>query len=124
MNTTQPIEAKPTGPSGKIWGLWQGDEIIADAMHQDEAEHFARLHNQSLRKKPETFEAHGLTWIKHTPGDPMPCKATDTVRVLLACEQQGSSDYYHGTFFAERWDWTDNVDPIAQITGWNYAEEL
>jgi hypothetical protein len=30
-------------------------------------------HFDSGKSQPETFEAHGLTWIKHTPGDPMPC---------------------------------------------------
>jgi hypothetical protein len=39
-------------------------------------------HPDSAKPQPETFEAHGLTWIKHTPGDPMPCDGDAIVQLL------------------------------------------
>ena len=73
--------------------------------------------------KKETFEAHGYTWFKHIPGEPMPCKNTDKVRVLLRNE-----DYLVGIFEAGEMGWgsigSDGVyDEHDEIIGWYPAEQ-
>lgn len=59
-----------------------------------------------------TFEAHGTTWTRHSPGDPMPVDTVTRINVLMndgiVCEDQ----YVE---FASTW---------ACIIGWRYAGEL
>lgn len=59
-----------------------------------------------------TFEAHGTTWTRHSPGDPMPVDSVTRINVLMndgiVCEDQ----YVE---FASTW---------ACIIGWRYAGEL
>jgi hypothetical protein len=68
--------------------------------------------------KPETFEAHGLTWFKHKPGDPMPCDGDVEIETLLAGEVGGR---YKGCVEnAKCWDWKTDGGSTA-IVGWRYA---
>ena len=68
------------------------------------------------KTKPKTFTAHGLTWIPHTPGDPMPCDGEKEVRALL---RNGA----HGQLKANQWRWGSfNRRNSAEIIGWNYAD--
>lgn len=69
---------------------------------------------------PETFEAHGHTWTRHTPGDPCPVPPDTLVHVLLReelhdpvfCDPKGS-----------KWSWAANIhDRTDEIIGWRYAE--
>lgn len=123
MNTTEPIEAKPIGSSNVIWRLWQEGTLVADCLLQDEAEHLARLHNQSLRGNPGTFQAHGLTWIKHVPGDPMPCDGRVKVRVIFkefTGDKEQDCDCTGDT--ASGWFWGKKGNHLSPIAGWNYAD--
>lgn len=66
--------------------------------------------------QPTTFEAHGHTWTKHTPGDPMPCDGGALVFItsdnpdVLRCATQ-----------ARDWHWGTATQ--AKITGWRYADK-
>jgi hypothetical protein len=69
---------------------------------------------QMLDKEPsqtETFEAHGLTWIKHTPGNRMPCDKDSIVEFLL---QDGTIHRGRAGFTVA---WTHGK---SQIIGWRY----
>jgi hypothetical protein len=67
------------------------------------------------RIKPETFEAHGKTWTRHTPGDAMPCDGEVMVQALLG-------DNTFATQPAEDWSWKHR-DSKYDIIGWRYADE-
>lgn len=71
-------------------------------------------------KEQNTFEAHGLIWIRHVPGDPMPCDGKTEVRVLYDCEKTGG--YWHAPDRARFWNWADEIRPNNRIIGWNYAD--
>lgn len=91
---------------------------------RDEArEKLAELEKQLAEMqepKAETFQAHGLTWIKHVPGDPMPCEGEFEVRVLFVKEEKG--EYWSADLPACDWSWTKTPSPENQIIGWNYAD--
>lgn len=67
-----------------------------------------------IKPEPETFEAHGKVWTRHTPGDAMPCDGSSAVMALLGdgtfCTQQ-----------AEDWNW-NNRHSAFDIIGWRYAD--
>ena len=71
-------------------------------------------------REPEIFKSHGLTWIKHVPGNPMPCDGETDVRILYGREKKGV--YRDSTNQACFWDWSDGLSEEWQIIGWNYAE--
>lgn len=71
-------------------------------------------------KEQDTFESHGLTWIKHTPGDPMPCEAESIVWALTRGAAQNK--YRPWTQRACYWDWYNRWKDDCQIIGWNYAD--
>lgn len=62
---------------------------------------------------PETFEAHGYTWFKHTPGDPCPCDGDAVVEVMLDVEKE---DWASLPYRAGNWGWKGG------IIGWRYAD--
>jgi uncharacterized protein YodC (DUF2158 family) len=69
-----------------------------------------------IKPEPETFQAHGKTWTRHTPGDPMPCDGERIVQTLMKGFAFGglgkASDF--------RWSLTKlNTD----IRGWRYDDE-
>jgi hypothetical protein len=66
--------------------------------------------------EPETFEAHGLTWFKHKPGDPMPCDGDTRVQVIWDDEV---SDLGMRLVVqkAHACGWRTD----ARIVGWRYA---
>jgi len=83
---------------------------IRDA--RSEQEHAAEI------AEPETFEAHGFTWFKHKPGDPMTCDGDVEIETLLAGEVGGR---YKGCVEnAKCWDWKTDGGSTA-IVGWRYA---
>lgn len=77
------------------------------------------------KPQPDTFEAHGHTWFKHTPGDPMPCKPDDVVDVLWRKEIPpgrmipGPS---HDGSKASGWVWECHMgyEP-EEVVGWRYV---
>lgn len=72
-----------------------------------------------IRIKPEsaTFEAHGKTWTRHKPGDPMPCDGEAIVDILLRDNTLGS------TLKAKNRWWDTGLTSSAQIIGWRYADK-
>lgn len=74
---------------------------------------FYRLHDPApMKTASPTFEAHGHTWFRHTPGDPCPCDKDALVHWINANDLDG--DYYHQAAKAEDIGWTRQV-------GWRYA---
>lgn len=67
---------------------------------------------------PETFEAHGHTWFKHTPGDPMPCDGNRKVNWLLSGETD-EGKYLHWSKLAKDVKWRDSR---FGVIGWRYAD--
>ena len=66
-------------------------------------------------KEQHTFRAHDLTWVKHVPGDPMPCYGDAKIRALLRCGA-------HGPATGSQLDWSEKQGDEGQIIGWNYAD--
>lgn len=87
--------------NGAVWGGSDPDSELAVI--------FYRLHEPAT--KQTTFEAHGHTWFKHTPGDPMPC---DGEAEVLCTGGAGLSQEVHR---ASWWDWSE----LTCVTGWRYA---
>ncbi len=81
---------------------------------------FYRLHDPATKPNPQTtFEAHGHTWFKHTPGDPMPCDGEAEVSVILDSEMKGVIDFEEEVSKAKCWHW--GRSPTWKIVGWRYA---
>lgn len=71
-----------------------------------------------VKPEPETFEAHGKTWTRHTPGDPMPTKGGSAfVQLLLSDGSIGKTDR------ADLCIWNTKPGPSDQIIGWRYADQ-
>jgi len=71
-----------------------------------------------------TFESQGHTWIKHTPGDDIPCRKEDVVFILIREEWFSSCFPDTPAMPAKHWRWDeiwDNRDD--EIVGWRYAEQ-
>ena len=66
---------------------------------------------------PETFEAHGHTWTRHTPGDPCPVPYLTKIYALDAGGSFGP--YEAGTFI---WADTRHQTLGTNIIGWRHAE--
>lgn len=64
--------------------------------------------------EPETFEAHGKTWTRHTPGDPMPCDGE--VKIYCIGNMKGVT---HEAYPANWWNWSEQ----SCVIGWRYADE-
>jgi uncharacterized protein YodC (DUF2158 family) len=72
-----------------------------------------------IKPEPETFEAHGKTWTRHTPGDPMPCDGERKVYILTskAGESKGPSKAFMYAWTAKEGEWW------REIIGWRYADD-
>lgn len=83
----------------------------------------AKPHEYRIKPEPKTFEAHGKTWTRHTPGDPCPVEGHVLLNVLWRWELQESSI----SFSEERADtieWGKKEDArYAEVIGWRYADE-
>lgn len=71
---------------------------------------------------PETFEAHGHTWTKHTPGDPMPCDGESRIYVLMRDPSSGSMGRQETTAAGLDWDIIERAKKV-EIIGWRYADK-
>lgn len=71
----------------------------------------------ATKEASATFKAHGKTWTRHTPGDPMPCGGEAMVQCMFA-----DGDLWNGSFPAKDVCWTKNND-LGDIIGWRYAAE-
>lgn len=78
-----------------------------------------------IKPEPSTFEAHGKTWTRHKPGDPMPCDGEALVDTLWRMETPPCElcSAGHEGGLAEDWDWSAECQAEHQIIGWRYADE-
>lgn len=80
---------------------------------------FYRLHDPAaVKTESPTFEAHGHTWFRHTPGDPMPCEKCAKVYVVMA---NGVPEEY--PYDAAGWAWSTSPQENRRIIGWRYANQ-
>jgi len=91
---------------------------IAEQMRNHALELIESITSQQTTK-PSTFEAHGKTWTRHTPGDPMPCHGTSKVDILLRNQDIGAAT----NAFANSVNWSTIPLEQVQIIGWRYADE-
>lgn len=83
----------------------------------------ARQKIAATKLEPETFEARGHTWTRHTPGDPCPVPEGAMVHVLWRCEMEGSEIGFASGRPTD-WIWS-KIDrgSDAEVVGWRYAEK-
>ena len=99
--------------SGSKWGptLMAGYSVPAGSVS------LFRARRPLPAPTPDTFEAHGYTWTRHTPGDPRPCDIKSEVYVLWR------NQTIHGPHTPDHWYWTNLVsNGQALIIGWRYAD--
>lgn len=72
------------------------------------------------RIERQTFERDGVTWFRHTPGDPMPCDGGAMVYTLLKGNALGAGG---GKYAAIRASWSCKNHLNSEIIGWRYADE-
>lgn len=110
--------------TGNAAGLNTPDLVWFTLQQLAERVQTARLIKEQLAPKPATFEAHGLRWIPHKPGDPMPCDSAEEVRVLITGDELLVDSI--GDVQEEReagdWNWNKSSLPEDGIIGWNYAD--
>jgi len=88
-------------------GFWIG---IARAF----LDNLPKIHTPAEKPEPETFEAHGKTWTRYTPGDPMPCDGEAMVEVCI-----GEDLRKRPADKAINWNW----EKWTPVRGWRYADE-
>lgn len=121
------LSSLTTIKSTERWGLERSDRL---ALLKSALTHLARLALvKAIREtrlpeekdphadNPATFEAHGFTWNRHTPGDPMPCDGKNEIFII------DFDNSRYGPMSAEYADdqnwWSDEY--ITPIIGWRYA---
>jgi len=118
-------ELKKAHAEGKVIqvnvGKWVNPE--AKDLWEDRAEPAWDIEVDFYRIKPtsETFEAHGKTWTRHTPGDPMPCGRLRKVNIL--CEDvEMWSPSRELPACGVNWELL-TVNKGYNVIGWRYADE-
>jgi len=93
-----------------------GDWLLYAICLTTQDTHFAdiRLPVPADKQEPETFEAHGKTWTRYTPGDPMPCDWEAMVEVCI-----GEDLRKRPADKAINWNW----EKWTTVRGWRYADE-
>jgi len=123
----------PVDPEREAFEKWAAGLVLPDkpgafeawkagraAMLASQVEHEVVMpHPDSTKPAPKTFEARGLTWFKHTPGDPCPCDGDARVDVLEKVEAEGSG-YMAISREARHWRW-DKQSTRSDVVGWRYA---
>lgn len=120
----------PVDPEREAFDAWMKEHESVDltyfeawkagraAMLAEQVNHEVVMpHPDSAKPQPETFEAHGLTWIKHTPGDPMPCGGDAMLHYVMRCAASQRPSPAHDI------DWkTCAYSPKTEVIGWRYAD--
>ncbi len=108
-------------PEAEIARLTAERDEARDRIAQLETQ-LAELQNPNPKKPKEqdTFEAHGMTWIKHTPGEPIPCNPE--ARILAITNWSMETGHAAWVQRANQWNWSDSLPEDCQIIGWNYAD--
>jgi len=123
----------PVDPEREAFDAWMKEHESADltyfeawkagraAVLAEQVDHEVVMpHFDSGKSQPETFEAHGLTWIKHTPGDPMPCDGTSAINCLF--EGRSGNDDPTKLYVAGGRHWGVEDHRCYPIVGWRYAD--
>lgn len=96
---------------------WESDEPARQAFAA--AVRDAVLAELETKQISGTFEAHGLTWNRHTPGDPMPCDGD--AKIVYIMRDYGTCSAAVGML---RWTAaTKDESRDADIIGWRYADK-
>jgi uncharacterized protein YodC (DUF2158 family) len=109
-------ELKKAHAEGKVIQLKPLDRPWEDLEDPDFA---APISCYRIKPEPETFQAHGKAWTRHTPGDPMPCDGERMVYVLTPKTGESEEPYK-----ASMYSWTaKDYYWWGEIIGWRYADE-
>jgi hypothetical protein len=74
-----PVPAEKPDPYAELKKAHAEGKVIQFKPHgcpwedSEEPDFSAPIACYRIKPEPETFESHGKTWTRHTPGDPMPC---------------------------------------------------
>lgn len=112
-------QASVVGPRRAVlFDLRRDAERALDQLPHGVAKHMSivPLVPAESESEPNTFEAHGYTWTRHTPGDPVPCTLDTKVRVLMRCDV--NVGYYGVPDEARHFNWSAKLDSARQIIGW------
>jgi len=72
-----------------------------------------------IKPEPSTFEAHGKTWTRHTPEDPMPCDGERMIEWLTQGELDGSREFKSNHYrLAKTLEGCWGI-----VRAWRYADE-
>lgn len=90
---------------------------------EEAMEYWVKNGASKTEDKPSlTFDLHGKTWTRHTPGDPRPCDGSADVFVLLRWEEKAEPRERRKS--AALWNWDCNsYNPGSEIIGWCYANK-
>ena len=116
---------KGTHETHRIGGKTLYDHAEQLERQRDEAlDHIAELEKQlaglQKPKEQDTFEAYGEIWIKHTPGNPMPCADDSTVRLTISGFTAIKTRYTYEA--SSGWVPGKDLYYMGRIIGWNYAD--
>ena len=105
-------------PSKHDWDHTQDDEdIIAYRVHKWKSGHGPQ--SAKPEPAPDTFEAHGQVWTRHTPGDPCPVDGEAKVEYLMRHPSKICQDAAK----LLRWGQKPYGTREEEIIGWRYADE-
>jgi hypothetical protein len=82
---------------------------------------FYRLHEPApMKAESPTFEAHGHTWFRHTPGDP--CPVNEGKYLFILCQDQ---ECFSPTkrIIANCVKWSHCTSVGFNVIGWRYADQ-
>jgi len=114
---SQPAEVDPYAELKKAHAegrviQWHNGHMWHDLPHSENPLWIHPAKDYRIKPAPETFEAHGKVWQRHTPGDPMPCDGEALVQIIAMCE------HIHKPLRGKDWNWEH-----GEIIGWRYADE-
>jgi uncharacterized protein YodC (DUF2158 family) len=105
---------KKAKSEGKVIQYNVGSDARPDWEDIDDTQFGERPECYRIKPEPETFEAHGKTWTRYTPGDPMPCDGEAMVEVCI-----GEDLRKRPADKAINWNW----EKWTPVRGWRYADE-
>ena len=110
----------PVDPEREAFERWlarQGDDNKPDLFTVWQAGKASHTTTEPAKPAPATFEAHGFTWFKHTPGDP--CPVADDVLVHITISNGSASGNPN---VAKIYTWGKMTGfKEAEIIGWRHA---
>lgn len=124
----QAVRRMEAVPVRELWDIYRNDgssfatdsmgavraRLIAAARGEGQAQEVPQA---EAKAEPATFSAHGKTWTRHTPGDPMPCEKEKRIYWLYRDTVIGSTEH------PDVIGWERNENKSFDIIGWCYADE-